>query len=241
MLRMNEAPVIETHILNGGGRVGGAGEPGTPAIAPALANAVFDATGHRIRELPLKNYRFEAVDRECGRKCRHDPAETSLAESSHAKGCLILCAAPVPWQVRRERHADEKLSRRSSSRHGQQRLAACRRRYSSRTPCFTATESRAMTKSFSAALPRAEYVDVDVCAKRPVCSNASGTWRFWSTIDLATVWTPYDFYLNGEFSHCGRNSFSLIRDDDGWRIASVTYSMLRESCESSPLGPPPGD
>lgn len=58
---------------------------------------------------------------------------------------------------------------------------------------------------------------------------------------LATVWTPYDFYLNGEFSHCGRNSFSLIRDDNGWRIASITYSMLKESCETSPLGPPPGD
>ncbi|MEM7501964.1 MAG: molybdopterin cofactor-binding domain-containing protein [Pseudomonadota bacterium] len=59
MLRMNEAPVIETHIINSGARVGGAGEPGTPAIAPALANAVFDATGHRVRELPMKNYRFE--------------------------------------------------------------------------------------------------------------------------------------------------------------------------------------
>ena len=56
---------------------------------------------------------------------------------------------------------------------------------------------------------------------------------------LATVWTPYDFYLNGEFSHCGRNSFSLIRSDSGWRIASITYSMLKESCETSPLGPPP--
>lgn len=55
---------------------------------------------------------------------------------------------------------------------------------------------------------------------------------------LATVWTPYDFYLNGEFHHCGRNSFSLIRNEQGWRIASVVYSMLAENCESSPLGPP---
>ena len=58
---------------------------------------------------------------------------------------------------------------------------------------------------------------------------------------LATVWTPYDFYLNGEFSHCGRNSFSLIRGETGWRIASVTYSMLTETCEASPLGAPPED
>lgn len=56
ILRMSDAPVIETHVINGGGPVGGAGEPGTPAIAPALANAVFDATGSRVRQLPLKNY-----------------------------------------------------------------------------------------------------------------------------------------------------------------------------------------
>lgn len=53
MLRMNESPDIETHIVNGGSPVGGAGEPGTPAIAPALTNAIFDATGKRIRELPV--------------------------------------------------------------------------------------------------------------------------------------------------------------------------------------------
>ena len=58
MVRMNEAPTIETHIINSGERVGGAGEPATPAIAPALANAIFDATGIRIRELPMKNTEF---------------------------------------------------------------------------------------------------------------------------------------------------------------------------------------
>ncbi len=55
-LRMNEAPTIETHIINSGVAWGGAGEPGTPGIAPALANAVFNATGTRVRQLPLKNY-----------------------------------------------------------------------------------------------------------------------------------------------------------------------------------------
>jgi isoquinoline 1-oxidoreductase beta subunit len=62
MLRMHEAPRIETHILNGGGRVGGAGEPGTPAIAPALANAIYAASGHRIRELPVSKYDFGRRD-----------------------------------------------------------------------------------------------------------------------------------------------------------------------------------
>jgi hypothetical protein len=55
---------------------------------------------------------------------------------------------------------------------------------------------------------------------------------------LATVWTPYDFWLNGEFHHCGTNSFSLIRRDDGWLIAGVVYSVLVDDCEPSPLGPP---
>lgn len=55
-VRMNEAPLIETHVINSGHDIGGAGEPGTPGIAPALANAVFDATGLRIRQLPIGNF-----------------------------------------------------------------------------------------------------------------------------------------------------------------------------------------
>jgi len=56
MLRMDEAPDVETYIINGGGSTGGAGEPGTPPIAPAFTNAIFDATGIRIRELPVSKH-----------------------------------------------------------------------------------------------------------------------------------------------------------------------------------------
>ncbi|WP_306253367.1 molybdopterin cofactor-binding domain-containing protein [Parvularcula sp. IMCC14364] len=55
-LRMTASPLIETHIINSGFSPGGAGEPGTPPAAPALANAIFAATGRRIRELPLSKH-----------------------------------------------------------------------------------------------------------------------------------------------------------------------------------------
>ena len=55
MVRMADAPRIETHLaLSGGSKWGGIGEPGTPPIAPAVCNAIFAATGRRIRSLPIK-------------------------------------------------------------------------------------------------------------------------------------------------------------------------------------------
>jgi isoquinoline 1-oxidoreductase beta subunit len=54
MLRMNEAPAIEVVIIDQGTEPTGVGEPGLPPIAPAVANAVFRATGKRLRSLPLK-------------------------------------------------------------------------------------------------------------------------------------------------------------------------------------------
>ena len=54
MLRMEEMPKVEVHILQGQGEQGGGGEPGTPPIAPAVCNAIFAATGKRIRKLPIK-------------------------------------------------------------------------------------------------------------------------------------------------------------------------------------------
>jgi isoquinoline 1-oxidoreductase beta subunit len=62
MLRMNEAPAIETYIIDGGGLLGGAGEPGTPPVAPAFTNAIFDATGIRIRELPVSKHELRLKD-----------------------------------------------------------------------------------------------------------------------------------------------------------------------------------
>jgi isoquinoline 1-oxidoreductase beta subunit len=53
MLRMNEAPAIEVHIVASSEPPGGMGECGTSAIVPAVANAIFAATGKRLRKMPV--------------------------------------------------------------------------------------------------------------------------------------------------------------------------------------------
>jgi isoquinoline 1-oxidoreductase subunit beta len=54
VLRMSETPPIEVYLVRNLEKPGGIGEPGTAATAPALANAVFAATGKRIRQLPIQ-------------------------------------------------------------------------------------------------------------------------------------------------------------------------------------------
>jgi shikimate kinase len=53
MLRINEAPAIEVHIVQSSQPPGGMGECGTSAIVPAVANAIFAATGKRLRKMPV--------------------------------------------------------------------------------------------------------------------------------------------------------------------------------------------
>lgn len=60
MLRMHEAPKIEVYIADSNEKMGGAGEPGTPPVAPAVANAIFAATGKRIRQLPMQSSMLKA-------------------------------------------------------------------------------------------------------------------------------------------------------------------------------------
>ena len=53
VLRMSEAPVIEVHLIKNTESPGGMGEPGTSALPPAVTNAIFAATGVRLRKLPI--------------------------------------------------------------------------------------------------------------------------------------------------------------------------------------------
>jgi isoquinoline 1-oxidoreductase beta subunit len=56
VVRMHQAPAIDTYIIGSGHWPGGGGEPSTPLVAPALTNAIFNLTGIRIRQLPVRNH-----------------------------------------------------------------------------------------------------------------------------------------------------------------------------------------
>ncbi|MDX1462843.1 MAG: nuclear transport factor 2 family protein [Marinirhabdus sp.] len=50
--------------------------------------------------------------------------------------------------------------------------------------------------------------------------------------NLAHVWTPYEFWFNGNFSHCGANAFTIAKTEAGWKIIHLIDSRRKESCKS---------
>ena len=60
MLRINEAPIIEVEVVKSSADPGGIGEPGTTTLAPAVLNAVYAATGVRLRKLPINSALLKA-------------------------------------------------------------------------------------------------------------------------------------------------------------------------------------
>src|SRR5947199_10835465 len=81
MMRLREMPKVEVVLAPSGGFWGGIGEPGQAAIAPAICNALFAATGKRVRSLPLKSHGFgiawggEALSSSCS-GLRSGPGQT---------------------------------------------------------------------------------------------------------------------------------------------------------------------
>lgn len=49
--------------------------------------------------------------------------------------------------------------------------------------------------------------------------------------DMAMAWTPYSFYVNDKFSHCGVNVFILMKTADGWKITAITDTRRKTGCE----------
>lgn len=68
--------------------------------------------------------------------------------------------------------------------------------------------------------------------------------RIWNPVvqiegNIASVWAPFDFYLDGKFSHCGINAFHLLKIADDWKLSATTYTVVTDgSCQVHPDGPP---
>ena len=75
-------------------------------------------------------------------------------------------------------------------------------------------------------------------AQHPESELRERMWDHQVLVDgpLAQVWGPYDFHVDGKFSHCGVNSIGLVRGADGWRVAAVSYTMRKDGCAAPPAG-----
>ena len=49
--------------------------------------------------------------------------------------------------------------------------------------------------------------------------------------NMASVWAPYEFYLGNKFSHCGYDSFQLVKLAEGWKIAHIIDTRRKEKCK----------
>ena len=62
--------------------------------------------------------------------------------------------------------------------------------------------------------------------------------KYWDPIittdgNIASVWAPYEFYLDDVFSHCGTNLFFLVKENEKWRILHYGYTIDKINCENS--------
>ena len=88
--------------------------------------------------------------------------------------------------------------------------------------------------------PRSQTLD-EFAAQFAAC-NRQLVERSWSPQvrvhkGIASFWAPYDFWIDGKFSHCGIDSFELVKAGDAWKLTSGIYTVEREGCAPSPLGP----
>lgn len=99
------------------------------------------------------------------------------------------------------------------------------------------SETRDGTTSFGSST-------VEALAGRIAASEAPLVERMWDPVvfvngPLATIWTPYDFYVGDSFSHCGIDAASMFRGEEGWKIVALSWTRLQPpACELHPDGPP---
>lgn len=49
--------------------------------------------------------------------------------------------------------------------------------------------------------------------------------------NLATAWVPYEFFIDGKFSHCGVDVFTLLKEGEKWKIVNVAFTREKDNCE----------
>lgn len=69
--------------------------------------------------------------------------------------------------------------------------------------------------------------------------------RMWNPVvqvsgRLAALWAAYDFHRDGKFSHCGVDAVQLVKTPEGWKIASIAYTVEKEGCAPGAPAPPAG-
>jgi hypothetical protein len=87
-----------------------------------------------------------------------------------------------------------------------------------------------------------EFVERAWFAEDSFSDGARLTERYWDeqlliSDHLAVFWAPYDLHVDGEFSHCGIDVLNLIKIDDQWKIGHAMWTIQRQGCAASPLGP----
>jgi hypothetical protein len=70
------------------------------------------------------------------------------------------------------------------------------------------------------------------------------TERYWDptvliTDHIAVFWAPYDFYIDGNLSHCGTDAIDLVKVDGVWKIGNSSWTVQKTGCVLHPDGPPP--
>jgi isoquinoline 1-oxidoreductase beta subunit len=93
MLRIHECPVIEVHIVPSKEDPTGVGEPGVPPVAPALTNAIFAATGKRIRSLPIRSSDLVAAS------LKHGAPIGGIVKNDVAKNSTGQSVAEKAWRA----------------------------------------------------------------------------------------------------------------------------------------------
>lgn len=79
-----------------------------------------------------------------------------------------------------------------------------------------------------------EQLLINIASKKPENTYLEKllSWNIHIDGNLASVWTPYEFYFNGNFSHCGANSFQLFNNNGKWEIIYLVDMRRRGSCKS---------